>query len=125
MALGAVPLEHAWCGVLGVARDWSPSVGVDRSTGMAWAGGYVGDGVTTSHVAGRTLAELIAGEDTERTRLPWVDHHSRRWEPEPLRWLGVHAIYRLYRAADRAESNAGGPVASRWATLADRISGRP
>jgi glycine/D-amino acid oxidase-like deaminating enzyme len=122
--LAGVAIDHAWCGVLGVARDWSPSVYLDRSTGLAWAGGYVGDGVTTSHLAGRTLAELIAGEDTPRTGLPWVDHYSRRWEPEPLRWLGVHAIYRLYRAADRAESAPGGPLSSRWATLADRVSGR-
>jgi glycine/D-amino acid oxidase-like deaminating enzyme len=124
-ALADVPVAHAWCGVLGVARDWSPSVGLDGATGMGWAGGYVGDGVTTSHLAGRTLAELIAGEDTERTRLPWVGHRSRAWEPEPFRWLGVQAIYALYRAADRAESAPGGPRSSRWATLADRISGRP
>jgi glycine/D-amino acid oxidase-like deaminating enzyme len=124
-ALADVAVDHAWCGVLGVARDWCPSVGLDRATGMAWAGGYVGDGVTTSHLAGRTVAELIAGEDTPRTRLPWVDHHSRNWEPEPLRWLGVRAIYTLYRAADRAESADGGPRSSRWATVADRISGRP
>jgi glycine/D-amino acid oxidase-like deaminating enzyme len=123
-ALADVAIDHAWCGVLGVARDWSPSVGVDRSTGLAWAGGYVGDGVTASHLAGRTLAELIAGEDTPATRLPWVDHRSRRWEPEPWRWLGVHAIYRLYRTADRNESAPGGPLQSRWATLADRLSGR-
>jgi hypothetical protein len=82
--LADVAIDHAWCGVLGVARDWCPSVGLDHSTGLAWAGGYVGDGVTTSHLAGRTLAELIAGEDTPRTRLPWVDHRSRRWEPEPV-----------------------------------------
>jgi glycine/D-amino acid oxidase-like deaminating enzyme len=123
-ALADVAIDHAWCGVLGVARDWSPSVGLDRATGLGWAGGYVGDGVTTAHLAGRTLAELIAGEDTERTRLPWVGHHSRRWEPEPFRWLGVHAIYALYRAADRAETAPGGPLSSRWARLADRISGR-
>ena len=23
--------------------------------------------------------------------LPWVNHRSPRWEPEPLRWLGVNA----------------------------------
>jgi glycine/D-amino acid oxidase-like deaminating enzyme len=124
-ALADVAIDHAWCGVLGVARDWSPSVGLDPTTGVGWAGGYVGDGVTTAHLAGRTLAELIAGEDTVRTRLPWVDHHSRSWEPEPFRWLGVHAIYALYRAADKAESAPDGPTSSRWARLADRISGRP
>ncbi len=123
--LGDVAVDHAWCGVLGVARDWCPSVGLDPVTGTAWAGGYVGDGVTTAHVAGRTVAELIAGEDTERTRLPWVGHRSPRWEPEPLRWLGVHGIYALYRRADRAEAASTRSASSRWATLADRISGRP
>ncbi len=123
--LGDVAVDHAWCGVLGVARDWCPSVGLDRATGMAWAGGYVGDGVTTAHLAGRTVAELIAGDDTERTRLPWVDHRSPQWEPEPLRWLGVTAIYALYRAADRSEGRRLTTTTSAWARLADRISGRP
>lgn len=121
-----VAVDHAWCGVLGVARDWCPSVVADRAAGMASAGGYVGDGVTTAHLAGRTLADLITGTDSPRARLPWVGHRARGWEPEPFRWLGVRAIYTMYRAADRAETAApGDPSGSRWARLADRISGRP
>jgi glycine/D-amino acid oxidase-like deaminating enzyme len=123
-ATRGVEIAHAWCGVLGVARDWCPAVAVDRESGQAWAGGYVGDGVTTAYLAGRTLADLIVGTDTERTRMPWVGHQSRTWEPEPLRWAGVRAIYHLYRAADRAES-ASGAGTSMWARVADRISGRP
>jgi glycine/D-amino acid oxidase-like deaminating enzyme len=120
-----VDIAHAWCGVLGVARDWCPSVGVDRASGIAWAGGYVGDGVTTAHLAGRTLADLIVGRDTELTRLPWVGHHSPAWEPEPLRWAAVRGIYGMYRAADRAEADGrGGDRTSVWARVADRISGR-
>ena len=65
------------------------SVGLDREQGLAWAGGYVGDGVATTNLAGRTLADLITGRDTDLTRLLWVGHRSRRWEPEPLRWLGI------------------------------------
>jgi glycine/D-amino acid oxidase-like deaminating enzyme len=118
-----VPVAHAWSGVLGVARDWCPSVGVDRRAGIAWAGGYVGDGVTASHLAGVTLADLILGEDTDRTRLAWVGHRSRRWEPEPLRWIGARGIYALYRAADRAESD-GRSRASILARVADTIAGR-
>jgi glycine/D-amino acid oxidase-like deaminating enzyme len=96
-------ITHRWGGPLGAPRDFYPSVGYDRATGLAWAGGYVGDGVTTTNLAGRTLADLILGRDTERTRLAWVDHHSRSWEPEPLRWLGVNAGLRLSAAADRRE----------------------
>ena len=54
-----VRVDHAWAGVLGVARDWSPSVGATRGAGLAWAGGYVGDGVSTTNLAGRTLRDLI------------------------------------------------------------------
>ncbi|MHB8505002.1 MAG: NAD(P)/FAD-dependent oxidoreductase [Acidimicrobiales bacterium] len=122
-AAADVPVEHAWCGVLGVARDWSPSVVVDRAAGQAWAGGYVGDGVSTSHLAGRTLADLIVGDDTPLTRLAWVGHTSRPWEPEPLRWLGARALYATYRAADRAESG-GRPRTSRLAVIADKVAGR-
>jgi glycine/D-amino acid oxidase-like deaminating enzyme len=121
-------IADSWSGVLGVARDWCPSVGIQQSGdgGLAWAGGYVGDGVTTSHLAGLTLADLILKRDTPRTELPWVGHISRAWEPEPLRWLGVHSIYGLYRAADKAEARRPDVSrSSRWATLAGRISGRP
>ncbi|WP_061964008.1 NAD(P)/FAD-dependent oxidoreductase [Demequina aurantiaca] len=89
--LAGTPITHRWGGALGIARDWHASVGLDADTGIGWAGGYVGDGVTTTNLAGRTLRDLILGEDTALTHLPWVGHRSRRWEVEPLRWLGANA----------------------------------
>jgi glycine/D-amino acid oxidase-like deaminating enzyme len=118
-----VPVSHAWSGVLGVPRDWSSTVALDRATGLGWAGGYVGTGVATTNLAGRTLADLILGHDTDLTRLPWVGHRTRRWEVEPLRWLAVQGIYGAYRAADRAEGK-GRAGTSPLAKLADRISGQ-
>jgi glycine/D-amino acid oxidase-like deaminating enzyme len=100
---------HAWGGPLGIARDWHASVGLDRATGVGWGGGYVGDGVGTSNLAGRTLADLVLDRDTELTRLPWVGHRSPRWEPEPLRWLGVTAGLRAMTAADPEERLTGRP----------------
>jgi glycine/D-amino acid oxidase-like deaminating enzyme len=117
-----VAIDHAWAGVLGVSRDWCPSVGVDRDRGLAWAGGYVGDGVSTTNLAGRTLRDLILGRESELVTLPWVGHAWRRWEPEPLRWLGIRGVYALYRRADREEERTGRP--SRMAAMADHISGR-
>lgn len=122
-ATRAVPLEHAWCGVLGVPRDWSPTVHVDPRTGLGWAGGYVGSGLTTTNLAGRTLRDLVLGHDTALTRLPWTGRQVRRWEPEPLRWLGVHALYALYREADRREARGLGRT-SLLARTADRVAGR-
>jgi len=105
-----VEFTHAWGGPLGIARDWHPGVGYDPSTGAGYAGGYVGDGVALSNLAGRTLADLVTARDTALTRLPWVQHRSRRWEPEPLRWLGVNAGLQLATLADREERLTGRPA---------------
>ena len=111
-AVGGHAVTHSWGGAIGVPRDWHASVGFDRERGVAWAGGYVGDGVATSNLAGRTLAQLITGQESELTRLPWVGHRSRSWEPEPLRWLGVNAGRLLLTGADRAEARSGKPARS-------------
>jgi glycine/D-amino acid oxidase-like deaminating enzyme len=110
--VGDYEVTHRWGGAIGVPRDWHASVGLDRGRGLAWAGGYVGDGVATSNLAGRTLAQLIAGEQSELTRLPWVGHRSRGWEPEPLRWLGVNAGRLILTRADRSEARSGKPARS-------------
>ena len=123
-AAAGVPVAHAWAGVLGVPRDWAATVGLDPVTGLGWAGGYVGTGVTATNLAGRTLADLVLGNDTDRTRLPWVAHRARRWEIEPLRWLAVQGIYGAYRTADRRESASGSPRTSLFARVADRIAAR-
>ncbi|MBA3910252.1 MAG: FAD-dependent oxidoreductase [Rhodobacter sp.] len=116
-------IDHAWCGVLGVPRDWCATVGLDPATGLGWAGGYVGVGVSTSNLAGRTLADLALGRDSDLVHLPWVNRRVRAWEPEPFRWLGVTGMYALLNAADRREARPGaGP--SRLATLGNFLTGR-
>lgn len=102
-------VTHTWGGPLAIPRDWHPSVGLDRDTGTAWAGGYVGDGVATSNLAGRTIADLVTGTDSALVRLPWVNHRSPRWEPEPLRWAGITAGLRAAGAADVEERLTGRP----------------
>jgi glycine/D-amino acid oxidase-like deaminating enzyme len=109
--IGDASITHHWGGVLGASRDWHASVRFDRTTGFASAGGYVGDGVTTTNLAGRTLAALITDSDDDADRelvtLPWVGHQGRKWEPEPLRWLGVNMARSAARLADCAEYRTG------------------
>jgi glycine/D-amino acid oxidase-like deaminating enzyme len=121
-AAADVPIEHAWSGVLGVARDWTVSVAADRTRGIAWAGGYVGLGVGAANLAGRTLRDLVLARETELTKLPWVGRRPPRWEPEPLRWCGVRGMYALYRRADAIEHRSGRP--SLLGRALDRASGR-
>jgi glycine/D-amino acid oxidase-like deaminating enzyme len=120
--LEGIGIDQAWHGVLGVSRAWLPAVGLDPGTGIAWAGGYVGQGVAAANLAGRTLRDLLLGRETELTRLPWVGPIGRPWEPEPLRYIGIHAVHSLLASADRRESRTNRPAPE--TKLARLISGQ-
>lgn len=117
--IGEAPITHRWGGVIGATRDWYSCVDFDRRTGLGWAGGYIGNGVATANLAGRTLTDLILGNDSDLARLPWVHHHSRTWEPEPLRWLAATGVRLAMSHADDVESGKGRAV--RWKPLLDKI----
>ena len=120
-SLRGVKIAHAWSGVFGAPRDWAPSVGVDERTGLGWAGGYVGEGVVSSNMAGRTLRDLILRRETEMTRLPWVRKHPRNWEPEPIRSIGSALIFRGRLIGERNEVRTGKP--SKLVALSNRLAG--
>ena len=121
-SLAGVRVARAWHGILGVSRDWCPTVDLDPVTGLGYAGGYAGEGVAASNLAGRTLRDLVLGRDTDLTRLPWVGNPARNWEPEPLRFMGARGIYTLYRLADHRERVHHRE--SRIAAVAGKIAGR-
>jgi glycine/D-amino acid oxidase-like deaminating enzyme len=100
-------ITHHWGGPLAVPRDWSMAVHFNPGTGLGYAGGYSGHGVVAANIGGRTLADLVLGRDTDLTTLPWVGHHSRQWEPEPLRFIASRAIVRLLESADGHEDRHG------------------
>jgi glycine/D-amino acid oxidase-like deaminating enzyme len=102
-----VAVSHRWGGPLGVPRDWHASATFDPATGIAMAGGYVGDGLSTTNLAGRTLCDLILRRQTALSRLPWVNHHSPQWEPEPLRFIGANLGTTAMGIADAEERLTG------------------
>ncbi|HXV36917.1 MAG TPA: FAD-binding oxidoreductase [Myxococcota bacterium] len=102
-SLSGVEITHRWGGALGVTRDWTPFVQYDPESGLGAIGGYAGNGVAATNLAGRTLAELVLRKTSERTSFPWVGRASRRWEPEPLRWLGAQGVRRMGELADARE----------------------
>lgn len=111
--LSSVRFSQSWGGVLGMPRDWIPQIGFQPSTGLAFAYGYTGHGVATTNLAGRTLADLITGRESELTGLALVGHHSPDWEPEPLRWLGVRYVQAALARLD-ARGERTGRTPSRW-----------
>ncbi len=115
-----VRFTHAWGGPLGMPRDWHPSFAFDPRSGIASARGYVGHGVSTANLAGRTLADLIGGERTPLTELPLANHRSPDWEVEPLRWLGIRYTQGAIARLDRRSEATGTPPTGR--SLAERIA---
>jgi len=100
-------ITHRWGGPLGVPRNWQPSVNYDPRLGLASLGGYVGDGVAAANLAARTLAHLVVGDDHPLTNLAWVNHPSRKWEVEPLRYFGINGLLRLSNSMDKYEYETG------------------
>jgi glycine/D-amino acid oxidase-like deaminating enzyme len=117
-----VAITHRWGGPLGVPRDFFPTVSLDRTSGLGWAGGYVGEGVAASNLAGRTMAHLVTDTDADLVRLPWVNHQWKNWEREPLRWLGINGVLKGLATADNEEAKTGKPARS--ASLVFRLLNR-
>ncbi|GAA4282675.1 FAD-dependent oxidoreductase [Brevibacterium daeguense] len=117
------PIAHSWRGVIGVTRDWCTGVHFDSRTRLGAVRGYAGHGVAATQLAARTLLDRIDGKSTVRTSLPWNDHDSGTWEPEPVRWLGVHGMYRLFGLADRWEESRGAEQTSLLARFGSRLAG--
>lgn len=102
-SIGDTSITHQWAGVLGIYRDWFPRVSFDAERGFAYAGGYVGDGVGSSALAGKTIAHLITKTPSSLTELPWLNRPIQRWEIEPLRYLGISFGLRAMTLADYEE----------------------
>lgn len=99
--LDSVRITHRWGGPLAAPRDWTWTVTLDQRSGRGLTGGYVGDGVTSAYVAGRAMAAAIVHGSSD---FPLHGHRSPRWEPEPLRWIGINAMARLADVVDRRET---------------------
>ena len=103
-------LTHAWGGPMGVSRSLTPAVCFNSENRLGWAGGFFGNGVGATNLAGRTMADLVLGRDTERSRALWVNPerekalNARLWEREPIRWVGVQARKQWMEWTDHAET---------------------
>ena len=106
-AVSNARITHHWGGSLAVPRDWCMRTTFDRTTGLGFVGAFGGHGVTASNIAGRTMRDLILGHSTDLTSLPWVGHHTRNWEPEPIRFVASRLIHKALESADAYEERTG------------------
>jgi len=116
-ALQGVRFTHAWGGPVGMPRDWMPMTVFNPDTKIASARGYTGQGVSTTNLTGRILAELISGKPSELSLLPIAQRHSPNWEHEPFRWLAVRYMQNAFLRIDEAREQ--GRAAPKDAPLAE------
>lgn len=118
-----VPIEDGWGGPIDVGPTHLPAFGTVEPGNVHYAVGYTGNGVAPSHLAGRVLADLATGEDSDVVRLPMVNPKTRMFPPEPLRSLGAFAVRRAIIAFDNAEERGArpNPLASAVARLPRRL----
>jgi len=94
--LEGLRIAHAWGGTMAFTRDFTPSVGImgeDRN--IYYGVAYNGEGVAFTQTAGRIIAELVAGEQSEFTRLFVVNHRMPYLGPSSARFL-FERLYRWY-----------------------------
>ena len=106
-AAASARITHRWGGPLGVPRDWTPSVVLEREKKYARIGGYVGDGVASTNLFARMFVDVWCGNDTALSRLPFVRHESPRWEVEPFRFVGINSLLKLSDSIDEYELRHG------------------
>ncbi|HEY9276268.1 MAG TPA: FAD-dependent oxidoreductase [Candidatus Nanopelagicaceae bacterium] len=104
-----VEFTHKWGGAVAITRDWEPYLQFDRKSGFGKLGGYAGDGVTMSHLAGKIMAHEVLAKDSNLRNLHFVNKRIRNWEPEPIRFIGVNALIYLSTMSDREESLTNRP----------------
>jgi glycine/D-amino acid oxidase-like deaminating enzyme len=103
-----VPILDAWGGPIDVSPTHLPAFGSLRPN-VHYALGYTGNGVAPSNLAGRVLADLVTGADSDEMRLPMVNATTRAFPPQPFRALGAAIVRRAIIAKDSAEERGGRP----------------
>jgi glycine/D-amino acid oxidase-like deaminating enzyme len=117
-------IEHAWGGPIDITPSRLPAVVSLPGGPVHAAAGYTGNGVGPSHLVGRILAALALGRSDPVTSLPIVEPPGGWIPPEPLRWVGAHAVRAaLLRTEDAEEAGERPPLLARAIGAAPRRLG--
>lgn len=110
-----VKITHSWGGNLSMSRRFHPHMVLDEKNQFAMAGGYGGEGVGATNLAGRTLADLILNKTSDLTNMPWVYKQNgvknlRQWEPEPIPWVGYRTVIKSFDLEDKVLVDQSTPI---------------
>ncbi|MFC5175415.1 NAD(P)/FAD-dependent oxidoreductase [Nocardioides taihuensis] len=113
--LAGIRFTHRWAGVIDTSTRFCAFYGTAHHGRTAYATGFTGLGVGASRFAADVMLDLLAGAETERTRLEMVRTKPLPFPPEPLAWVGIEATRRsLARHDDTGRRNL-------WLRSLDRL----
>ena len=78
--------------------------------------GYTGLGVASTRFGAQVMLDLLAGADTERTKLKMVRRRPLPFPPEPFRWLFIRLTQWSIARADRRQGRR-----NLWLRLLDAL----
>ncbi len=99
--LEGLRFTHRWAGVIDTSTRFCAFFGVARAGNVAYALGFTGLGVGASRFGAAVMLDLLAGEETERTRLKMVKDRPLPFPPEPVAAAGVNMVRWSMKRADR------------------------
>jgi glycine/D-amino acid oxidase-like deaminating enzyme len=97
-----VRFSHTWGGAIDTCTRFSAFFGTAHGGRVAYAAGYTGLGVGATRFGAEVMLDLLAGEETERTRLEMVRSKPLPFPPEPLATVGIGVTQWSLARADRS-----------------------
>jgi glycine/D-amino acid oxidase-like deaminating enzyme len=113
--LQGLRFTHRWAGVIDTTTRFTAFFGTAYDGAVAYALGYTGLGVAATRFGADVALDLLAGADTERTRLRMVREKPLPFPPEPFRYAGISLTRRSLESAD-----ARGGRRNLWLRTLDR-----
>lgn len=98
--LDGIRFTHRWAGVIDTSTRFSASFGTAHGGRSSYALGFTGLGVGATRFAADVMLDLLAGTETERTRLEMVRRPAVPFPPEPVAWAGIELTRRALARAD-------------------------
>lgn len=106
-ALEGLKFSHAWGGAIDTCSRFFSFFDLTHRGKVAYCAGFTGLGVGASRFGARAMLDLLAGEDTEITRLEMVRKKPLPFPPEPAAWIGVRAMTAALARSDRRQGERG------------------
>ncbi|MEH0020175.1 MAG: FAD-binding oxidoreductase [Desulfobacter sp.] len=90
--LKSVSFTHRWGGPVSITTDMVPVIGFIGDKNIAYSIGCIGHGVSMTHLNGKTVSELVLGEETDLTDMFFVNRRILPWPPDPVKFIAAHMI---------------------------------